>query len=138
MGDNLTKEQRSYCMSRIRGANTKPELEIRKIIWHMGFRYRLHVNHLPGKPDLVLAKYRTVIFVHGCFWHHHSNCSRSFMPKSNKRYWLNKIHGNVERDKTNEIKLEKLGWRVITVWECEVYKKKPLLKRLLLKKLSIN
>jgi DNA mismatch endonuclease, patch repair protein len=123
-------------MAAIRSANTKPEIVVRRLLYGMGFRYRLHDKNLVGKPDIVLRKYKAVIFIHGCFWHHHEKCSRSFLPKSNKQYWLPKIHGNVTRDKENERNLKKLGWQVIKIWECDVKKRQKLLANLLLRKLS--
>lgn len=109
-------------MAAIKSTDTKPELVVRRLLHGMGFRYRLHNSLLPGKPDIVLTKYKTVVFVHGCFWHHHKNCARSFIPKSNKKYWRPKIFGNIERDKRNARELKKLGWKIITIWECQINK----------------
>ncbi len=134
MADNHTKEIRSYNMSRIRNQNTKPEVIVRKFLFSQGFRYRKNVSSLPGKPDIVLPKYKTVIFVHGCFWHMH-NCGRFVWPSTNIDYWHNKILGNVERDKKNLNLLQDLGWNTIVVWECELKKdirEKTLTKILLL------
>lgn len=117
-------------MSRIRSENTKPELIVHSALHRMGYRFRLQgkVNKkickkgvLPGKPDIVMPKYRTVVFVHGCFWHCHKNCRRSTIPKSNKKYWVTKLKRNVERDIENLQKIEQLGWRVIVLWECEIH-----------------
>jgi len=119
MSDNHTPEERSYNMSRIRSTNTRPEEIVRKYLFSEGFRYRKNVSVLPGKPDIVLKKYKTVIFVNGCFWHKH-NCSRFKWPTSNVEYWRQKILKNVERDRDNQSKLEKDGWNVIVVWECEL------------------
>lgn len=119
MSDVHSKETRSYNMSRIRGKNTKPEEMVRKHLFAKGFRYRKNDPKLPGKPDIVLPKYRTVIFVNGCFWHHH-NCRYFVWPKNNAEFWKKKIDGNVERDAYNHQVLESLGWRVIDVWECEL------------------
>lgn len=121
MADFMTPKQRSNCMSRVRGKNTTPELTLRKWLWAEGFRFRLH-SKLPGKPDIVLPKYKTVIFVHGCFWHHHEGCRKSNLPKTNVEFWQNKIESNIRRDKANKIDLEKLGWKVFIAWECEIKK----------------
>ena len=121
MADVLTPKQRSYNMSQIHGKDTKPEELVRKFLFSQGFRYRKNDARLPGKPDIVLPKYKTVIFVNGCFWHMH-NCSRFAWPLSNKEYWIPKIQGNVERDHKNIELLAKLGWEVIVVWECELKK----------------
>ena len=120
MADVHTPEQRSYNMSRIRGKNTKPEELVRKYLFSQGFRYRKNDARLPGKPDIVLPKYKTVIFVNGCFWHAHEGCKYFVWPKNNAEFWKKKIEGNVERDAENYKKLEKLGWRVVLVWECEL------------------
>jgi DNA mismatch endonuclease (patch repair protein) len=122
MTDTLTKEKRSWNMSRIKAKNTKPEIMVRSRLHRAGYRFRLHVKDLPGKPDIVLPKYNTVIFVNGCFWHQHQECRGGRIPKSRKRYWEPKLLGNVERDKKNIRKLRKLGWRVKVVWECEINK----------------
>ena len=119
--DNHTKEVRSYNMSQIKSKNTKPEEIVRKFLFSKGFRYRKNLKDLPGSPDIVLPKYKTVIFVNGCFWHHHE-CRYFVWPSSNKEYWFNKINRNVERDKNNYNLLEKLGWKVILIWECELKK----------------
>ncbi|MCR4759242.1 MAG: DNA mismatch endonuclease Vsr [Oscillospiraceae bacterium] len=119
MADNHTKEVRSYNMSRIRSNNTKPEVRVRSYLHKCGFRFRKNDKRYPGKPDIVLPKYNTVVFVNGCFWHKH-NCPRFVMPKSNTDYWSKKIDGNVKRDAEHYQKLKALGWRVIVVWECEV------------------
>lgn len=111
---------RSYNMSRIRGKNTKPELLVRKFLFAHGFRYRLHVKNLPGNPDIVLPKYKTVIFVNGCFWHGHKGCRYFVLPKTRTEWWLQKIKGTWLRDKEAEIKLNVMGWKVITVWTCEL------------------
>ncbi len=121
--DNHTKEARSYNMSRIRSKNTKPEEIVRKYLFSKGFRYRKNVKKLPGSPDIVLPKYKTVIFVNGCFWHMHDNCIKFHWPKSNEDYWRPKLLGNKERDKNNYKLLADNGWNVIIVWECELNKK---------------
>ncbi len=120
----MNKATRSYTMSRIRKTNTKPELLVRRYLFKNGFRYRLYNKNLPGNPDIVLPKYKTIIFVNGCFWHAHTDCKHNKMPKSREEYWVPKIMKNVERDKENKIKLEKIGWRIITVWECKLEKGK--------------
>ena len=122
MADNHTKEIRSMNMSHIRSTNSKPEEIVRKYLFSKGFRYRKNVRALPGCPDIVLPKYRTVIFVNGCFWHKH-DCPRFVWPSSNQEYWQPKILRNVERDQINRQELQTLGWKVITVWECELKKK---------------
>jgi DNA mismatch endonuclease (patch repair protein) len=124
MGDVHDKKTRSYNMSQIKGKNTKPEMLVRKFLHTNGFRYRLHVKNLPGKPDIVLPKYRTVIFVHGCFWHGHNHCRYYVVPKTRTDWWLNKINGNIANDVKAVKSLKKDGWRVITLWECEL---KPLI-----------
>lgn len=121
MADNHSKEVRSMNMPHIRSTNSKPEEIVRKYLFSQGFRYRKNVKKLPGCPDIVLPKYRTVIFVNGCFWHKH-NCPRFVWPSSNQEYWRPKILRNVERDQRNTEALKSLGWNVITVWECELKK----------------
>lgn len=122
MADNHTKDVRSKNMSHIRSTNTKPEENVRKYLFSKGFRYRKNVKGLPGCPDIVLAKYKTVIFVNGCFWHKH-DCPRFVWPSSNEEYWIPKIKRNVERDKANQAELKAAGWNVIIIWECELKKK---------------
>ena len=117
--DTVSKEVRSRNMSAIRSKNTNPETVVRSLLFALGYRYRLHRKDLPGKPDIILKKHNTVIFVHGCFWHQHKECKRANIPKSNKKYWIPKLERNVERDKINKRELNKLGWNVITIWECE-------------------
>lgn len=121
MTDNHTPEVRKMNMSHIRSQNTKPEETLRKALFREGFRYRKNVRKLPGCPDIVLTKYKTIIFVNGCFWHMH-DCGRFRWPETNKEYWKEKILHNVERDKNNISLLERAGWNVITVWECELKK----------------
>lgn len=128
MADNHTKEQRSYNMSRIRSKNNAPEEKVRKFLFSKGFRYRKNDKKLPGCPDIVLPKYKTVIFVNGCFWHKH-NCKRFVWSSSNEEYWKKKILRNVERDELNIKGLKELGWKVLVVWECEL-KKVAIDKRL--------
>ena len=119
VADNHSKEVRSMNMSHIRSTDSKPEEIVRKYLFSQGFRYRKNVRKLPGCPDIVLAKYRTVIFVNGCFWHKH-NCPRFVWPSSNQDYWKPKIQRNVERDCKNQRALQNLGWNVLVVWECEL------------------
>lgn len=118
--DNHTSDERRYNMSRIRSSNTKPEDCVRKYLFKQGFRYRKNVRRLPGCPDIVLSKYHTVIFVNGCFWHMHEKCADSVLPKSNQSYWVEKLQRNKERDRKNSQLLQEQGWRVFTVWECEL------------------
>ena len=120
MADVLTPKQRSYNMSQIHGKDTKPEELVRKFLFSQGFRYRKNDARLPGKPDIVLPKYKTVIFVNGCFWHKHEGCKYFVWPKNNAVFWKEKITGNVIRDQENYEKLRYLGWRIITIWECEL------------------
>jgi DNA mismatch endonuclease (patch repair protein) len=122
--DIWNKEKRSEVMSKIRSKNTKPELVLRKALFARGFRYRVNDTKLPGKPDIVFPKYKTVIFVHGCFWHGHDiECTDSHIPKSNSNYWAEKIRQNKERDKNNTIKILSMGWKVLTIWDCEIQQK---------------
>ena len=120
MVDTVSPEVRSRVMSRVRGRNTGAEMYVRRTIWAEGFRYRLHVKKLPGTPDLALAKYRLAVFVHGCFWHQHDDCPRSKRPSSNREYWDKKLDGNAARDARHRDQLEKLGWAVATIWECNL------------------
>ena len=118
--DNMSPERRSEVMARIGGKNTKPELLVRRVLHSMGYRFRLHRKDLPGKPDIVLPKYRTVIFVHGCFWHGCEKCDRGMRkPKTNAEFWLQKIEGNCRRDSDSQKRLKDLGWRVVVLWQCE-------------------
>ena len=120
--DKMTKEQRSRCMASIHSKGTKPELVVRKYLFAHGFRYRLNHPRLPGHPDIVMRKYRTVIFVNGCFWHGHENCKKATLPKTNTDFWKDKITYNQRRDKENISKLQNDGWNVFVVWECELSK----------------
>lgn len=120
MADILSPEKRSWNMSRIRGANTKPEMLVRSMLHRGGFRFRIHDKSLPGKPDIVLKKYKSAIFVNGCFWHRHEGCSEATMPKTRRQFWKEKFQRTIERDKENKEALEKLGWDVIWIWECEL------------------
>ena len=124
MVDNISKEARSYNMSRIRSKDTKPEILVRSYLFSRGLRFRKNDKRYPGSPDVVLPKYNTVVFVHGCFWHHHEGCQYATIPKSNVDYWENKLYRNMERDERNQKELEAMGWKVITVWECQLKKDK--------------
>ncbi len=117
--DKISQEYRSWNMSRIGSSNTKPEITVRSLLHQMGYRFRLHRKDLPGKPDIVLPKYRTIIFVHGCFWHRHSGCKFTSSPKSRIDFWEDKFRKNIERDLDTQTRLENLNWKVLTVWECE-------------------
>ena len=120
MADVHDKQTRSYNMSRIKGKNTKPEVMVRKFLFANGFRYRLHDKDLPGKPDLVLKKFKTVIFIHGCYWHGHEGCRYFIPPKTRTEWWLNKINGNKKKDIKSIVALKKEGWNVLIIWECEL------------------
>jgi len=120
MADVHNKATRSYNMSRIKGKNTKPEMIVRKFLFSKGFRYRLHDKKLPGKPDIVLPKYKTVIFINGCFWHGHEGCKYFVVPKTRTEWWLNKISGNKDNDKKNITLLKESGWNVFVLFECEL------------------
>jgi len=123
MADTVSAARRSEIMSRVRGRDTKPELLVRSMLHRMGYRFTIHGpknKFLPGRPDIALPKYRTVIFVHGCFWHAHAGCPDHRLPKSRTEFWTTKIHENRERDRRNELALIGLGWKVITIWTCEL------------------
>lgn len=124
--DKLTKEQRHHCMASIRGKNTRPEIMVRKFLFSRGFRYRLNHPRLPGHPDIVMRKYRTCIFVNGCFWHGHDNCRYFVLPKTNTEFWKAKIERNRARDIEEQHKLASMGWHCITVWECQL---KPTVRK---------
>src|SRR5688572_25494582 len=118
--DRLTKDRRSWNMARIAGKDTLPEKTVRSLLHRMGYRFRLHVKDLPGKPDIVLPKYRVVVFVHGCFWHRHSGCKKCTTPTHRRKWWLSKLTNNVARDRKHRNALRRLGWDIVVVWECEV------------------
>src|SRR5690606_10958099 len=122
MSDVHNPKTRSYNMSRIRGKDTKPEIIVRKFLHGHGYRYRLHDKKLPGKPDLVLKKYQTVVFIHGCFWHGHESCKYFVVPKTRTEFWLNKIETNRKNDLKYEELLKQAGWNIYTIWECELKK----------------
>ena len=123
MPDTLTKDQRHRNMAAIHSTSTKPEIKLRRALWHLGFRYKINVKRLPGKPDIVLPKYRTVVFVHGCFWHGHKDCKDFTIPKTNIPFWTAKITRNQQRDQEVWRQLEANGWFVIIVWECQLKKR---------------
>jgi len=120
MADVHDKETRSYNMSQIKGKNTKPEILVRKFLFSKGFRYRLHVKNLPGKPDIVLPKYKTIIFINGCFWHGHENCKYFVIPKTRTEWWLDKINRTKQRESENFLQLSESGWKIVTIFECEL------------------
>lgn len=122
MTDRISKEKRSWNMSRIQGKNTKPEVKVRSWLFRRGFRFRKNDARYPGKPDVVLPKYHTVIFVNGCFWHHHEGCPYAYIPKSRTDFWMKKFKTNQINDKLQRDQLESMGWKVITIWECELKK----------------
>ncbi|EBJ0775402.1 very short patch repair endonuclease [Salmonella enterica] len=128
--DTVTPAKRSFVMSRVKGKDTKPELIVRRLVYHAGFRYRLCDPRLPGKPDLVFWGKRKAIFVHGCFWHGHKGCRRNRMPKSNQEYWFAKLERNKSRDSMRLSKLHEMGWRTLVVWECELKETDILLEKL--------
>ncbi|MBU1054250.1 MAG: DNA mismatch endonuclease Vsr [Proteobacteria bacterium] len=130
--DLFSQKKRSQIMSRVSGKDTKPELFVRSLLHNMGYRFRLYRNDLPGKPDITLPKHKKIIFVHGCFWHGHIDCSRAKRPTTNKYFWNEKLDKNIERDKATVYKLEQLGWDILTVWTCEVKDSDKLKKKLLL------
>jgi DNA mismatch endonuclease, patch repair protein len=130
MVDILSPKNRRELMSRIKVKNTKPEVTVRSAIHRLGYRFRLHKRNLPGKPDIVLSKHRKIIFVHGCFWHQHTNCSASKRPSTNVEFWNEKLNSNIARDKKNRANLIDLGWQVCIIWECETEKKEKLMKKL--------
>ena len=123
-------EQRSRNMSAIKSKNTKPEIKVRKVLHSMGYRFRLHSKNLPGSPDIVLLKYKTVIFVHGCFWHRHQNCKYASTPKTRQEFWNKKFNENINRDKINQENLSSKGWKIIIIWECEIRNKKINLEQI--------
>jgi DNA mismatch endonuclease, patch repair protein len=128
--DTLTKEHRSWNMSRIKSRDTNPEKTVRSLLHNLNYRFRIHRKDLPGKPDIVLPRYKTVIFVHGCFWHRHRNCKYAYTPKSRVDFWQQKFEENQQRDRRAKHQLQKLGWRVVTVWECETKQIQTLSRRI--------
>lgn len=124
--DSLTREQRSWNMSRIKNRDTKPELIVRSLLHRKGYRFRLHRNDLPGKPDIVLPRFKKIIFVQGCFWHRHQGCRYAYNPKSRVNFWQDKFSRNVKRDQEVQKALLQLGWQVYVIWECETKKSEVL------------
>jgi DNA mismatch endonuclease (patch repair protein) len=130
MVDSLSKEKRSWNMSRIRSKDTKPEKIVRSLLHRMGYRFRLHVKNLPGKPDIVLPKYKTIIFVHGCFWHRHPKCKYAYTPKSRIEFWRKKFADNIARFKNVKKGLQHLQWNIVVIWECELSKPNTVVNKL--------
>ncbi len=120
MADKLTREKRSWNMSRIRGKDTEIEIKVRKYLFSRGFRFRKNVTDMPGKPDIVLPKYKTVIFIHGCYWHRHAGCKNCTTPNTNREFWLEKFEKNIQNDSKHQQELEAAGWKVLILWECEI------------------
>lgn len=143
MTDIVSKKKRSEMMSGIKGRDTKPEIKVRSVLHGMGYRFRLHVKDLPGKPDIVLRRLKTVVLVHGCFWHRHRGCKLAYCPKTRKSFWMEKFDSNIRRDRLVTKQLKQLGWAVIVVWECDLKKPERMQKKLLtplylLRELSIK
>ncbi len=130
MADVFTVAKRSWVMSRIRGENTGPERAVRSFLHGLGFRFRLHVRNLPGRPDIVLPRHKTVVMINGCFWHHHCGCRNAVWPRNRAEFWRAKIEGTIERDRANRRALRKVGWSVITIWECQAENPVRLRRRL--------
>jgi len=126
MVDIVSRQKRSEMMSRIRGQDTAPEIAVRSMLHRMGYRFRLHRRDLPGRPDVVLNRFRMAVFVHGCFWHRHRGCRLAYMPKTRKRFWLEKFKKNIERDRKVQRELRRLGWKVVVIWECKTAEKEKL------------
>lgn len=135
--DRITKEARSRNMSNIKSKDTKPEIRVRKILHSMGYRFRINKKELPGKPDIWLKKYNSVIFVHGCFWHRHKDCKYSYTPKSRMEFWSEKFKRNIQRDQRNLEELQALGIKVLIVWECEIFNKNDRENEILKNKIKI-
>lgn len=133
--DSLSPERRSWNMGRIKSRNTGAECAVRSVLHRMGYRFRIHRKDLPGKPDIVMPKYKTVIFVNGCFWHRHRGCKRFNIPKSNQQFWISKIEKNVKRDHMNKRLLKREGWLTLTIWECQT-KKDDQLEKLIVRLFS--
>ena len=128
--DKISTERRSWNMSRIQAKNSKPEIAVRSLLHKMGYRFRLHASSLPGQPDIVLPKYRSIVFVNGCFWHRHPGCKYAYIPKSRLDFWTRKFEGNISNDRKVGEELKLLGWKVVIVWGCEVKDKERLTERL--------
>ena len=120
MADKLTREKRSWNMSRIRRKNTEIEIKVRKYLFSQGFRFRKNVADMPGKPDIVLSKYKTIIFIHGCYWHRHASCKNCTTPNTNREFWLKKFEKNMQNDSKHQQELEAAGWKVLILWDCEI------------------
>lgn len=130
MADHLTPEKRSWNMAQIKGKDTKPEVLVRSMLHRAGYRFRKNVKSLPGKPDIVLPKYRTVIFVHGCFWHRHKGCKYATTPGTNVEFWQKKFERNISNDQKHARELRRLGWNIITVWDCQLKKPERVLHKM--------
>ena len=128
--DTVNKEKRSWMMSRVKSKDTKPEKIVRSMIHRMGFRFRKNRRDLPGSPDIVFPKYRKVIFIHGCFWHGHKNCSKASRPSSNEEFWSDKLDTNIQRDRKKVRELKKQGWKVLIIWECQIKDEKRLTRKI--------
>ena len=131
MTDIVSRKKRSEMMSRIKGKNTQPEIAVRKMIYKMGYRYRLHRKDLPGKPDIVFGPMNLALFVNGCFWHRHGNCKYAYNPKTRKNFWNKKFTDTIKRDVKNRIDLKRLGWQSAVIWECETLDQDVLRKRIM-------
>ena len=136
MADNKTKKQRSFNMSMVKSKGTKPELQIINALNILNLKYKLHDQYLPGKPDIIIPNNNTVLFIHGCFWHQHKSCKKAKLPQTNTKFWKTKLKNNTIRDRNNIKALQRMGWNVIILWECEILKANP--KDLLQRKLSIK
>ncbi|MBF0185829.1 MAG: DNA mismatch endonuclease Vsr [Magnetococcales bacterium] len=136
MTDVFAPEKRSAVMAKIRFKDTRPELVVRRLVWRLGFRYRLHERRLPGRPDFVFWGRRKVIFVHGCFWHHHPGCKYAVVPATRREFWLDKLERNVERGNVNLKTLEQMGWKMLIIWECETRTSLNKLNKVILEFLS--
>lgn len=128
--DNISPEKRSWNMGKIRAKNTGPEIIVRSLLHSLGYRFRIHSEKLPGHPDIVLPKYKTIIFIHGCFWHRHRKCKYAYTPKTRTEFWNTKFSGNIKRDREVQFELKQLGWRVLIIWECEISDKTKLTRRI--------
>lgn len=130
MTDKISKERRSANMRAVPSRNTRPEIRVRQIVHRLGYRFRLHRDDLPGKPDIAFPSHQKAIFVHGCFWHQHNGCRRASVPQSNSRFWRNKLTRNAVRDAKQLVAIKKCGWQALVVWECEIKNEKLLTSRL--------
>lgn len=130
MADIVSRSKRKEMMSKVKQRHTKPEIAVRKLLHRLGYRFRLHSKKLPGTPDIVLPKYKSVIFVHGCFWHQHEGCRKARRPTSNVEFWNEKLDKNIERDKRKESELKDLYWKVLTVWDCEIKDESTLIEKI--------